>query len=246
MAPISLGISGADQKYLQSFRRNTDRETQSLERLSTGQRINRPSDDPPGFVAAEGLRGDLIDLQAKLKAIGADRQQSHVRQSGLEEIQTALIDLRDKVLTSTDGFLTADERTALKSQVDETIKAVNRIADETGNAAVAGFDSGAAATIQKDDAGAAALVDAQNEGVTQHRAALAADEHANLDTFDQLYHDQAVITTQALSDVEDTDFAAETANFVQSQVLSQGAIVALGYANRQHVDQITHLLDAIA
>jgi flagellin len=246
MAPISLGTTGADQQYLQAFHRNNDRLDKSLERLSTGKRINRPSDDPPGFIAAEGLRGDLADLQSKLQVISGDRQQNHIRQSGLSEIQNALVDLRDKVLTSTNNFLTDDERDALKSQVEETIKAVNRIADQTGNAGTVGLDPAAAESLQNGDQAVADLVDLASQSVTQQRAALAADEHANLDTFDQLYRDESVITTQALSDVEDTDFAAESANFTQSQVLSQAAIAALGYANRQHVDQITHLLDAIA
>ena len=61
--------------------------------------------------------------------------------------------------------------------------------------------------------------------------------------FEQLYQDQIVITSEALSQIEDTDFAVETANLVQSQVLSQGAMAALQYANRTHIDQISQLLD---
>lgn len=66
---------------LQSFRRNSEKLQTSLERLSTGKRINRPSDDPAGFVAAEGFRRDLTDLQAKLKSLAGDRRQSHLQQS---------------------------------------------------------------------------------------------------------------------------------------------------------------------
>jgi flagellin-like hook-associated protein FlgL len=49
-----------------------------------------------------------------------------------------------------------------------------------------------------------------------------------------------------LSMIKDTDYAAETANLAQSQVLSQGAMAALSYANRQRVAQLAVLLDKIA
>jgi flagellin-like hook-associated protein FlgL len=82
--------------------------------------------------------------------------------------------------------------------------------------------------------------------VANQRVALAAHERASLDTFEGLYKDQITITTEALSQIEDTDFAAESANLVQSQILSQGAMAALAYSSRQRTTQLTLLLDAVA
>ena len=86
-------------------------------------------------------------------------------------------------------------------------------------------------------------VEAGSDAVTQQRAALAAHERTNLDVFEQLYQDQIVITSEALSQIEDTDFAAETANLAQSQILSQSAMAAINYSNQTRIDQITQLLD---
>jgi flagellin len=245
MTSISLGTRGSDQQFLRTFQRNSDRLQTSLERLSTGKRINRPSDDPSGFIAAEGFRRDLADLKIKLNGISRERQQGHVRQSGLANIQTALVDLRDRVLAAADGFISAEERAAIEYEIGQAVEAVNRIADQTGNAGVAGINPAAAATLPSADPAAAELIDQQSQGVSQERVALAAHERTHLDTFEQLYQDQIVITSEALSQIEDTDFAAETATLVQSQILSQGAMAALSYANRQHIDQITLLLDEI-
>ena len=55
-----------------------------------------------------------------------------------------------------------------------------------------------------------------------------------------------MITSEALSKIEDTDFAAEASNLVQSQILSQSAMAALAYNSRQNVSQLTQLLDSIA
>src|SRR6476620_6434989 len=133
MTSISTGLHGVDQRLLQNFQRNNDRTQTSLERLSTGKRINHPSDDPAGFIAAEGLRKDLNDLKQKLGDIATERDQSHIQQSGLSDIQNALTDLRGYLVSGADGTLTADQRTSLESEIDETAEAIDRIAKLTDN-----------------------------------------------------------------------------------------------------------------
>ena len=56
---------------------------------------------------------------------------------------------------------------------------------------------------------AAQQVEGLSVNVTAHEVALAAHERTHLDTFEALYKDQITITSEALSQVEDTDFAAE-------------------------------------
>ena len=244
MTRISSGIHGVDQQLLQNYQRNNDRTQTSLERLSTGKRINHPNDDPAGFIAAEGLRKELGDLKQKLGDIATERAQNHVQQSGLSDIQDALNDLRGRLVSAADGTLTADQRATLESEIDETAKAVDRIANLTSNQGVASLDVSTASLASNPDA--AQLVDSESQSVTNQRVALAAHEHANLDTFQQLDQDQIAITSESLSNIEDTDYAAEAANFTQSQVLSQGAMAALAYSSRQNVSQLTQLLDSIA
>jgi flagellin len=244
MTRISPGLHGVDQQLLQNYQRNNDRAQTSLERLSTGKRINHPSDDPPGFIAAEGLRKELSDLKQKLGDISTERAESHVQQSGLSDIQDALNDLRGQVVSAADGTLTVDQRTTLENAIDETAKAVDRIANLTGTQGVPSLDTSTGTLSSNPDA--AQVVDNASQSVTTQRVTLAAQEHANLDTFQQLDQDQIAITTEALSNIEDTDYAAEAANLSQSQVLSQGAMAALAYNSHQNATQLTQLLDSIA
>ena len=172
MSRISFGLAGSDQRYIQSFQRNSDRTQTSIERLSTGKRINHPSDDPSGFVAAEGLRGELIDLKAKFKDLQSERTQSHIQQSGLADLQQALTDLRTRVDSSADITLSADERASLDNQIDEAAKEVNRIAQLTGNTDVAAFSPAATAALLPADSNSTASVDAATENVSQKRNGL--------------------------------------------------------------------------
>jgi flagellin len=244
MTRITPGIHGADQQLLNSMQRSSDRTQTSVERLTTGKRINRPKDDPAGFIAAEGLRKELNDLKLKLKGISGQRAQSHIRQSGLANIQDTLTDLRGRLVSAADGSLTADQRSALENEINEASKAVNRIARMTGNTDAINLSVEDAGLATNPDA--AQIVDDQSHSITSQRVALAAHERTHLDTFQNLYQDQIAITSEALSQIEDTDFAAETANLVQSQILTQGATAALAYSGRQHAAQLTLLLDAIA
>ena len=59
MLTIGNNFASSTQRLLQKHERNHDLIQQSIERLSTGKRINRPSDDPAQFILAEDLRGDL-------------------------------------------------------------------------------------------------------------------------------------------------------------------------------------------
>jgi flagellin len=244
MSRISTGIHGVDRQLLTNYQRNNDRTQTSLERLSTGKRINHPKDDPSGFVAAEGLRQDLADLKQKLKGIATDRAESHIQQSGLADIKNALTELRGRLDSTTDGLLTADQRATLEDEIDTTVDAINRIAKLTDNTGSASLNTNGASLAS--DPNAAQLVDDKSQAVTNQQVALAVNERANLDTFQNLYQDQIVITSEALSQIEDTDFAAESANLVQSQVMSQSSMAALAYSSRQLADQIKSLLNTLA
>ncbi len=54
---------------LQGINRSNRMFAQSAERLATGLRINRGSDDPAGLIASEHLTTDLTDLQSKIGSL---------------------------------------------------------------------------------------------------------------------------------------------------------------------------------
>jgi flagellin len=245
MTRISLGLSGTDQRYVQSFQRNSDLAQTSIERLSTGKRVNRPSDDPPGFVAAEGLRGELIDIQAKLKGLKSQRVQNQTQQSGLADLQNALADLRKQVDSPADITLSDDERAALDDQIDAAVEEVNRVAQLTGNSDLVSFSTTTAASRPADPSSESA-VDGAAQSVSQQQTTLAADSHARIDTFTNLNEDQAAIHTQAISEIEDTDYAVEVTSLTESQALAQSSIIAMAYSGHERISEISSVLNQLA
>lgn len=240
----TVGIRGADHQFQRNYQKNVEKTQQSVERLSTGKRINRPSDDPAGFVAAEQLRGEISDLKRRISSIGQERVASRSRQSELNNIQDALLDLQGRVLEATDGFLSADQRAAFEDEIDAAADAIEMImarSSHTSPASVKQVDAELRQNTPTPES-----IEAFAGGLLSEQVSLAAYEHTHLDKFEALYEDQIVITTETLSMIEDTDFAAETANFAQSKILAQGAMAALSYYNHQRADQLLGLLDEIA
>jgi flagellin len=106
--------------------------SKSLQRLSTGYRINSGSDDPAGLIASENLRGDIAAVKSALT--NGERASSVVStaEGALSEISSKLIDLKGLVeAASSSGGLTQSEIDANQTQVDGIIASINRIASET-------------------------------------------------------------------------------------------------------------------
>jgi len=131
--------------------------SKSLERLSTGLRINRGSDDPAGLIASEVLRGEKAALSA---AIGnAERAEQFVStaEGGLQEISSMLTEIQSLVgQSANEAGLSTEEKEANQLQIDNILSTIDRIASTTsfqGTKLLNGnFDfqvSGVAATVDE-------------------------------------------------------------------------------------------------
>jgi len=104
----------------------------SLERLSTGLKINRGKDDPAGLIASQNLGAELKSINA---AIGnADRadQVVNIAEGGLQEVGGLLTELQGLVTASASSAgLSASEKSANQLQIDSILQTVDRIAGAT-------------------------------------------------------------------------------------------------------------------
>jgi flagellin len=105
---------------------------QALTRLSTGLRINTGKDDPAGLIASENLRSDITSIQ---KAIGNTERANQViatADSALGQVSSLLNDIRGLVTESANSGALSDAQIAANQlQLDESLAALNRIAQTT-------------------------------------------------------------------------------------------------------------------
>ena len=250
MTFISHSNRSTGQRLLNQVQQNNDRVAKSLERLSTGKRINRPKDDPTGFVAAEELRGELFVLRSGSRAESGKRLQIRQRESSLSHVQTVLTSVRGTLVSAADGTLTSQEKTAVQQEIDAALDAIDLIAtNATGVAdstALAELREGGSSNVVDGDVAAAALlVDGKLNALSRQRAATGAYDRNHFEVFERLREDQIAITAEALSQIEDTDFASESAEFVQGRILSDASMIALAFSQREQAEQLEEILDGL-
>ncbi|MBB6430483.1 flagellin N-terminal helical domain-containing protein [Algisphaera agarilytica] len=104
----------------------------SLERLSTGLRINRGADDPAGLIASESLRSEKASITAAISNAERAEQVVNIAEGGLQEINNLLLEVQSLVgQSANDAGLSADEKEANQLQIDSILQTIDRISETT-------------------------------------------------------------------------------------------------------------------
>lgn len=104
----------------------------TLERLSTGLKINRGADNPAGLIASERLRADKASLNAAISSAERANQIVNVAEGALQEVSSLLLEVQSLVseTANTDG-LSTEEKEANQIQIDAILQTIDRIASTT-------------------------------------------------------------------------------------------------------------------
>ncbi len=104
----------------------------SLERLSTGLKVNRGADGPAALIASENLRSEKVSISAAIGNAERADQISNIAEGGLAEIQSLLTEVQGLVSeTANDTGLSTEEKEANQFQVDQILQTIDRIASTT-------------------------------------------------------------------------------------------------------------------
>lgn len=130
MQPVNFSAPFAQLNALLSL--NGAMRDGTLLKLATGLRIVTGRDDPAGLIASETLRSRLAALDAETRALDRSDTVVRVAESGLEEIDSLLVDAEALIVASANtGGLTDAERDANQLQLDSIVKSIDRIAATT-------------------------------------------------------------------------------------------------------------------
>ena len=103
----------------------------SLQRLSTGSRINSAKDDAAGLQIANRLTSQVNGLNIAVKNSNDGISMAQTAEGALEQSTTILQRMRDLSLQAANGSNSDKERGALNSEVNELKKELDRIANTT-------------------------------------------------------------------------------------------------------------------
>jgi flagellin len=237
----------------------TAKVAKSMERLSSGYRINRAADDAAGLSISEKLRAQI----GGLAQAGRNAQDAvslvQTAEGSLDEVHSMLQRVRELAVQYKNGTLSSADQNAIQSEVNQLASEIERIGSGVEFNGIKLLNTSGTVTFQvgaKD--GDSITVSTISLGSTVGTAAFAlsasnASDIAEIDSAiaavsaqrttygavqNRLEHTMNNVSTyqenlvSSESRIRDVDMAAEMVNFTQLQVLTQAGTSMLAQANQ--------------
>jgi flagellin len=233
----------------------------SMERLSSGYRINRAADDAAGLAISERLRGQIGGLEQAQRNVQDAVSLVQTAEGSLTEVHAMLQRVRELAVQYKNGSLSTADRTAIQSEVNQLQSEIERIGQSAefngikllNAASTLSFQVGAAdaqtITVSTISLGGSngvgvsyftlssvsnsdiAEIDTALDNVSAQRAAFGAVQNRLEYTLQNAAIYQENLTASE-SRIRDVDMAAEMVNFTKLQILQQAGTSMLAQANQ--------------
>ena len=119
----------------------------SMERLSTGMRINRAADDATGLALSEGLKAEIASLHQCMRNASDGISLLQVAEGSMGEIGTNLIRLRELAIQSANGTIDSENRMFVQQEFTALLNEIDRIASVTEFAGLSLLNGGASGGV---------------------------------------------------------------------------------------------------
>jgi flagellin len=232
----------------------------SMQRLSSGLRINSAADDAAGLAISQKLTGQVNGLDQAQRNAQDGVSLVQTAEGSLNQVHAMLQRVRELAVQYQNGTLAATDKTAIQCEVDQLGAEINRIGQtaqfngialfssaQTINFQVGANDSeqisvttqsmttmvaggGLPGSISLAASGSLATIDTAISNVSAQRAQFGAVQNRLQYTLDNLATYEENLTS-SLSRIRDVDMASEMVQFTKSQILSQAGTSMLAQAN---------------
>jgi flagellin len=105
--------------------------SKSMERLSSGYRINRAADDAAGLGISEKMRGQIRGLDQAQRNIGDGVSLVQTAEANLDEVHSMLQRVRELAVQYKNGTLSSSNQSAIQSEVYQLASEIERIGQQT-------------------------------------------------------------------------------------------------------------------
>ncbi len=129
--PIVVNTNTQSLFAQRALSKNTFDMQKSIEKLSTGMRINRAGDDAAGLSISEGLTSEIKGLQKAKQNAGDGISLIQTAEGALSIVQDNLQRIRELVVQASNGTNQSEEKDAIQREINERITTINDIATST-------------------------------------------------------------------------------------------------------------------
>jgi len=233
--------------------KTSEQVSKSMERLSSGLRINKAADDAAGLGISEKMRSQIRGLAQAQRNIQDGVSMVQTAEGNLDEVHSILQRVRELAVQYKNGSLSTAGKGAIQSEVDALSSEITRIqgAAQFNGINLLGTASGVTFQVGANDGQtiaitfaavtissyatlstvALATIDADVDAVSAARSGFGATQN-------RLEHALAVTgsyqenLTAAESRIRDVDMAEEMVTLTKNQILSQAGTAMLAQANQ--------------
>ncbi len=131
---MSIRVNSPRQDTLSSLRnsrKNQEKQKKTMEKLSSGKRINRAADDAAGLAIAQKLGEALQGLEQGMENIYDGLSLTQVADGALDQTSDNLLRMRELAMTAANGTLNTQQRDAVQAEFDSLKSEISRISDST-------------------------------------------------------------------------------------------------------------------
>ena len=128
---VTLGSNIGALKALRSLQKSTERLNSVFQRLSSGQRINRASDDAAGLAIAESLKADQKIINQGVRNLNDGATLLNIADSALESLSAITLRLKELAQQASNGTLSGTQRQVLDKEAQALSKEYTRIVQTT-------------------------------------------------------------------------------------------------------------------
>lgn len=240
--------------YVRNIQKNREELTKSAEKLASGFRINRASDDPAGLVISEKMRSQIASLEQETENIEREYSKLSTADSDLANVEESLLRTRDLALSASNSGANSQEATAAyqealaqeqanqKRLLENSSFGKQALLDgSSGSAANIGPLSGLDITTPEKAKEAMTAIDKRINEIAEIRGKIGAVQKNDLEARKNSLSVQVSNLTSAESDIRDVDMASEYTRYVGKEIALKSSI-ALAAQQKPNAYQAIQLL----
>jgi flagellin len=231
--------------------------SKSMQRLSSGLRINSAADDAAGLAIAESLTGQVNGLDQAQRNAQDGVSLVQTADGTLNDVQQMLQRIRELAVQYQNGTLSATDQSAITSEVGQLSSEIARIGSTAQFNGIKLFSAGitisfqvgandgeqisvstttmsslvAAGTISLGSSTTLSTIDSFVDAVSSQRAVFGAVQNRLQYALDNLSTYEENLTA-ARSSIQDVDMASEMTSYTKEQILQQAGVSMLAQANQ--------------
>lgn len=245
--------------------------TDSINRISTGQRINKSADDASGMTIADSLNSQATGMGQGIRNANDAISVTQIADGALEEAVNIINTIKTKSIQAASDAQSPQSRQAIQSDIEHSLEALDRIAEttsfngqkllsgeftdkqfqvganpnETVGISIGPADSGSLGATETGSLSdidvttfegaqkAIEIADAALGQVDALRSSIGSTENQLTSTINNLQSSQ-INLYESESTIRDIDYAEESMNMAQLDMLTKARIFATAQANASH------------